>query len=79
MLFTFLFTMACTLVLAAVMIAIRYRIEALSDAQPQAQFVLRARTASDLMSYLVVAYAFATVVLGGYLVWSLIRLRDLSR
>ena len=33
------------------------------------------------MSYLVIAYAFATVVLvlGGYLVWSLIRLRDLSR
>jgi heme exporter protein C len=42
MLFTFLFTMACTLVLAAVMIAIRYRIEALSDAQPAAQFVLQA-------------------------------------
>jgi heme exporter protein C len=42
MLFTFLFTMACTLVLAAVMIAIRYRIEVLSDAQPQAQFVLQA-------------------------------------
>ena len=31
------------------------------------------------MIYLLVAYAFATVVLGGYLVWSLIRLRDLSR
>jgi len=31
------------------------------------------------MSYLVIAYAFATLVLGGYLVWSLIRLRDLSR
>jgi hypothetical protein len=31
------------------------------------------------MTYLVVAYTFATVVLGGYLVWSLIRLRDLSR
>lgn len=31
MLATFLFTMACTLVLAAVMIAIRYRIETLSD------------------------------------------------
>ena len=31
------------------------------------------------MTYLVVAYVFATVVLGGYLVWSLIRLRDLSR
>ena len=42
MLFTFLFTMACTLVLAAVMIAVRYRIEALSDAQPAAQFVLQA-------------------------------------
>src|SRR2546428_8147459 len=42
MLFTFLFTMACTLVLAAVMIAIRYRIEALSDAQPQSQFMLQA-------------------------------------
>jgi len=31
------------------------------------------------MTYLVIAYAFATVVLGGYLVWSLIRLRDLTR
>ena len=31
------------------------------------------------MSYLLIAYAFATAVLGGYLVWSLIRLRDLSR
>lgn len=31
------------------------------------------------MTYLVVAYGFATVVLGGYLVWSLIRLRDLTR
>ena len=31
------------------------------------------------MTYLVIAYAFATVVLGGYLAWSLIRLRDLSR
>ena len=31
------------------------------------------------MTYLVVAYAFATVVFGGYLAWSLIRLRDLSR
>ncbi len=37
------------------------------------------RAAPDLMSYLVVAYEFATVVLGGYLAWSLIRLRDLSR
>lgn len=33
MLATFLFTMACTLVLAAVMIAIRYRIETLADGQ----------------------------------------------
>ena len=31
------------------------------------------------MSYLVIAYTFATIVLGGYLAWSLIRLRDLSR
>ncbi len=31
------------------------------------------------MSYLVIAYVFATIVLGGYLAWSLIRLRDLSR
>jgi ABC-type transport system involved in cytochrome c biogenesis permease subunit len=31
MLATFLFTMVCTLVLAAVMIAIRYRIETLTD------------------------------------------------
>lgn len=29
------------------------------------------------MSYLVVAYAFATLALGGFLVYSLIRLRDL--
>src|SRR5438874_13142213 len=42
MLATFLFTMACTLVLAAVMITIRYRIEALTDALPEAQFVLQA-------------------------------------
>jgi heme exporter protein C len=34
MLMTFLFTMACTLVLAAVMIAIRYRIETLLDYAP---------------------------------------------
>jgi len=33
MLSTFLFTMGCTLVLAAVMVAIRYRIETLSDAR----------------------------------------------
>jgi heme exporter protein C len=33
MLATFLFTMACTIVLAAVLIAIRYRIETLSDGQ----------------------------------------------
>jgi len=31
------------------------------------------------MSYLIVAYAFATAVLGGYLVWSLVKLRDLER
>ena len=47
MLATFLFTMACTLVLAAVMIAIRYRIEVLQDAQPASQYVLQtARTPS---------------------------------
>src|SRR6266581_937354 len=34
MLSTFLFTMACTLVLAGVLIAIRYRIETLLDRQP---------------------------------------------
>ena len=42
MLLTFLFTMACTLLLAGVMIAVRYRIEALQDAQPQGQLVLHA-------------------------------------
>ena len=48
MLATFLFTMACTLVLAAVMIAIRYRIEVLSDAQPASQYVLHpARTSTS--------------------------------
>jgi len=31
------------------------------------------------VSYLVVAYGFAVLALGGYLVWSLIQLRDLSR
>ena len=31
------------------------------------------------MSYLIVAYAFAIAVLGGYLAWSLVRLRDLER
>ncbi len=31
------------------------------------------------MSYLVVAYGFAVVVLGCYLAWSLVRLRDLER
>jgi heme exporter protein C len=36
MLATFLFTMFCTLVLAAVMVVIRYRIETLTDAQPMA-------------------------------------------
>jgi CcmD family protein len=29
--------------------------------------------------YLVVAYAFAVALLGGYLVWSLRRLRELER
>jgi len=36
MLLTFLVTMACTLFLAAVMVAIRYRIETLADAAPSA-------------------------------------------
>ncbi len=31
------------------------------------------------MTYLVIAYAFAVVVLGGYLGWSLRRLRQLER
>lgn len=31
------------------------------------------------MTYLVIAYAFAVVVLGGYLVWSLRKLRELER
>jgi heme exporter protein C len=35
MLATFLFTMACTLVLAAVMVVIRYRIETLTDEAAQ--------------------------------------------
>jgi hypothetical protein len=30
------------------------------------------------MSYLIVAYAFAAATLGGYLVWSLRRLRELD-
>jgi CcmD family protein len=36
---------------------------------------------ADLPSgvYLISAYAFAIVVLGGYLVWSLRRLRELER
>lgn len=29
--------------------------------------------------YMVIAYAFATLVLGGYLVWSLRLLRELSK
>jgi heme exporter protein C len=41
MLATFLFTMACTIVLAAVMIAIRYRIETLADGKV-AEVALRA-------------------------------------
>ncbi len=46
MLATFLFTMACTLVLAGVMIAIRYRIETLLDARdsvPERSVALAAR------------------------------------
>jgi heme exporter protein C len=39
MLLTFLFTMACTLVLAGTMIAIRYRIETLQDAAPAAEVI----------------------------------------
>lgn len=31
------------------------------------------------MSYLVIAYAFAVIVLGGYLGWSLRRLRELEK
>jgi hypothetical protein len=31
------------------------------------------------VSYLIVAYAFAAIALGGYLAWSLFELRDLSR
>ena len=31
------------------------------------------------MIYLVAAYAFAVVLLGGYLAWSLKRLRELTR
>ncbi len=31
------------------------------------------------MTYLVLAYAFAVVVLGGYLGWSLVKLRELER
>lgn len=30
------------------------------------------------MTYLILAYTFAVVVLGGYLAWSLRRLRDLE-
>jgi len=31
------------------------------------------------LSYLLIAYAFAVVVLGGYLAWSLRRLRELEK
>lgn len=31
------------------------------------------------MTYLVIAYAFAVAVLGGYLVWSLRKLREMER
>lgn len=44
MLGTFLFTMACTLVLASVMVAIRYRIEALLDARARAPHTAVAMT-----------------------------------
>ncbi|HXM72778.1 MAG TPA: cytochrome c biogenesis protein CcsA [Candidatus Dormibacteraeota bacterium] len=48
MLATFLFTMACTLVLAAVMIAIRYRIETLADGPvPETAKVLAAVSAGE--------------------------------
>jgi len=46
MLETFLFTMACTLVLAAVMVGIRYRIETLQDAQPMGEVVPSAAVTS---------------------------------
>ena len=45
MLSTFLFTMVCTLVLAAVLIAVRYRIETLLDRQPMGQVVHSAASA----------------------------------
>src|SRR5712664_3601312 len=48
MLATFLFTMACTLALAAVMIAIRYRIETLADGRvPEAAKVVAAVSSRD--------------------------------
>jgi hypothetical protein len=31
------------------------------------------------MIYLVTAYGFAVAMLGGYLIWSLLRVRELSR
>ncbi len=31
------------------------------------------------MMYLVAAYAFAIAILGGYLTWSLLRVRELQR
>ena len=31
------------------------------------------------MTYLITAYGFAVAMLGGYLVWSLLRVRELSR
>lgn len=31
------------------------------------------------MIYLIAAYGFAIAVLGGYLVWSLLRVRELSK
>jgi len=48
MLATFLFTMACTLALAAVMIAIRYRLETLADGRvPEAAKVVAAVSSRD--------------------------------
>ena len=83
MLAAFLITMVCTLSLAAVMIAIRYRIETLEDQAPQAVVApsseITDRGPRSTMIYLVAAYAFAVAVLGGFLAVSMRRLRELSR
>jgi heme exporter protein C len=47
MLATFLFTMVCTLLLAAVMIAIRYRIETLTDERHEVLYAPRILTARE--------------------------------